>query len=142
MRFTPVVAVLALAAAGCSSSAKPSAQAPAPTPATTTTTNPNAFECATITHAYTVWQEDNGNALSYQQTADAEKTLENAVSGYSDKPSLSLAVAVTKLGFDAQLASASESFGSTPDSTTVQSVKDDVAAIAPAYQAFLSATCA
>lgn len=142
MRFTPMIAALALAAAGCSSSAKPAAQASMPTTAAPTTANPNAFECAAITHAYTVWQEDSRTALDYKETADAEKTLADAVTGYSDKPSLSLAVAVTQLGFDANLANVSETFGNTPDPSTVQSVKDDVATISSSYQAFLSATCA
>lgn len=147
MRRTAILALLALAAAGCSSS-KPAAQTLSTSPGSTASSTPTAaanpamvIECTNVTHAYNVWAESDRTAVSYKQRAGAEKVFADAVSGYDDHPSKSLAVAVTELGFDLNLAAIPDSVGDKPDDATVKKISDDLPAIQAAYTDFAKTNC-
>jgi hypothetical protein len=150
MHRTALLAVLAIAAVtGCSSTTKPatlpadtsSSSAAAPAAPAPTADQAMTVECTNITHAYNVWTEADHTAVSYKQRAAAESTFADAVSGYNDQPSKALAVAVTGLGFDLNLAAIPDSVGDKPDAATVTKISDDLPKVQTTYLAFVQANC-
>lgn len=143
-RTTTVLLSAALLTAACTGSSE--------TPTTPALPAETTVECVNIRRAYTAWSSadrlpetpDDVRTINEVTVGlwkrDGDRLLE-AVTGYDDQPSKTLAVAVAEYNVAVSLAAIPVGVGMTPTDDTVDKVLNGVVDIHSAYARFNSEVC-
>lgn len=142
-----VAAVAVLAGCGNGDDTAPAAAAPTPV---ATTANANQVECVNIERAYNAWSmgrlfsaEDfaAANDFHIKGEMDDQKEFLSEVSGYSDKPSKTLAVAVAELGVELGMLNVQLTLSGESESDQVVKAAAAMVKVQEDYDAWKSAIC-